>query len=498
MNLPKDQLSQLRQRLWMLTLVGVLAGVYLLSYRGFPISLDEVALFSTTESVVKYQEVKLVSLYHEYPVTGDLLLIDSPWQDAIHEPLLYVVAAPLYWLAFHLEPLGTMHVVWVFNIAVTIGIALVIFRAGIAWGYDEWPSLLAALMLGLGSMLFPYSQTFFREPLFALLTLLAFVLAVELRRSWQWRRIVVLLLVSGAALLTKSVAILAVPALAILLIPEITGYAQSRQFRNLALMVIVGTVILVGVGYFSGQLTPSSARFDADDIQGRVGDSELSYLLTVIGAYMVSPGRSLWATSPILLLAFPGAYVAWRRGNWRLALAPFVLLIAVTVGYGLTGWDWHGGRGWGTRYLLHVVPVMGLLLLPVMQALVNGQIPRGWRIAAGILFGFSLIVQLGGVLVSINKYYARASALFPDNPVGGFYDQGTWEVQYTQWYLHLREFNLADLDVAWNYVDAAWRGPLMGTIMILLALAFLGFFRQRPERCSIPGLLPLVVRFSAW
>jgi hypothetical protein len=216
---------------------------------------------------------------------------------------------------------------------VTIGIAVVFFRAGIAWGYGEVPSLMSALCLALGSMLFPFSQTFFREPLFALLTLLSFVFAIELRRTRNWRYAAALIVVGGAALLTKSVAILALPALVILLLPEFSGYSKRRLMGSLAVIVVIGVLIVVGVGLFAGQLTPDSDRFDAQDIQGRVGSSELSYLLTVIGAYLVSPGRSLWATSPILLLALPGAWLAFRQGKWRLSIAPFVLLIAVTLGY---------------------------------------------------------------------------------------------------------------------------------------------------------------------
>lgn len=471
--------------LFSLTLISLLAGVYVLTYRGFPISLDEVALFSSTESLVKYGEFNLVSLYHEYPVAGDLYLLETPWAEPVHEPLQTILAVPLYWLAQHIKPIGLLHTVWLFNIGVMIGIALVLYWGGVALGYSPAASWWTAVLLGVASMLLPYSQTFFREPLLAFFQLIVIVLAFKLRQRWRWRLAGVMGVIGLAAFVTKSVMLLTMPTLVLILFPDVKQTMQRSLLWRLVVIGGIGAVIVIAAGYLVTRVLPANYRFDYIGYEERVEQSNFAYARTVIGAYLFSPGRSLWATSPVLLLSFYGAWLAYRAGRLRLALAPFLLFLSVTLGYSVGGWDWHGGRGWGTRYLLHVIPIMGLLLLPVLHAYFEGKIARRWQLLVLMVIAFSVVVQLAGVLVPISQYYAALSAQFPDDPINAFYGRGTWDVRYTQWYVNLRALSLNDLDVAWSYADPFWRGPLVGGLLIGVGAALVWHYKRSREPLSV-------------
>ncbi|KAB2903060.1 MAG: hypothetical protein F9K27_14915 [Anaerolineae bacterium] len=440
-------------------LFSILLGGYWLTYRGMPLSGDELAMFSAAESLVKYDESRLYSVYYQYPGAGDI-----PWSQPVHEPMQIVLSIPLYWVAYHLDGVGMLHTVWALSALVTAATGVVIFWTGLTLNYRPMVSFVAALVVGLSTMLWPYTQTAFREPVAAFWVMLAFWLAFQLHKRWRWWQTGVLVLVCAAALLTKEIMFLAFPALMVVLWP---AHPTRRTLIIGTGTVLLGLIFIIAVFSLASETNFGSNRFDSRGYLGRIEGSSLDYFLTVMGAYLLSPGRSLWATSPILLLSLYGAWLAHREGNWRLALAPFVLLLTVTAGYGVGGWDWHGGLGWGTRYLIHVVPVMGLLLLPVLQHLSDGKIHRvGWFAGAALLI-FSVLIQLGGVLVPTQLAFDILLAEFPEKGARAFQDEATWNPQYTQWYLHLKNVDFDNLSIAWRYAKIGW---LAGGLFIALGL----------------------------
>jgi hypothetical protein len=140
---------------------------------------------------------------------------------------------------------------------------------------------------------------------------------------------------------------------------------------------------------------------------------------------------------------------------------------------------------------------MGLLLLPVFQNILEKKILRPWLILIAILVVFSILVQLGGVLVPLDTYYDAVSAAFPDNPVKAFYDQGTWQIEYTQAYIALKSFDPGELDVAWSFTAESWRGFLIGGLLLILGISIFGLGRRQkisPSwRWGFAGVLILLI-----
>jgi hypothetical protein len=118
---------------------------------------------------------------------------------------------------------------------------------------------------------------------------------------------------------------------------------------------------------------------------------------------LLSPGKSVFLYAPPLLLAFPGGFALWRRGERTIVLVIAGLFLSHLLLYARWG-QWPGGGVWGPRFLLPVVaPVMvlaaGLGILTPMQRL-------GLRLLtpALVLGGAGFVGNLGGVLLNFDTY----------------------------------------------------------------------------------------------
>jgi hypothetical protein len=437
-----------------LGLFCLLMGAYLFTYTGYPVSNDENALFSSAESLVKYGNMNIRSLYYQYPGSKT-----EPWSPPVHEPMQILVDAVLYKIAWEINGLGLMQTVWLSNILITALIGVVFYFTGLKLGYTRSVSLTAALMVGLGTMLWPYSQMHFRESLAAFWTLLLVFLSLRIRQGWGW--IALLFGVGLLSLLTKAVLILNLPMLVWLMLPQDTFTSRQKALRYGVVLLGITVSGLILMTVLSKLL--NNDRFDLTGYLTRTEGTSLKYALSVVGAFLFSPGRSLWAGSPILLASIYGTWRATRDGQTKLALAPWILLFSVTLAYAFGGWDWHGGQGWGTRYLLHVVPVMGLLLLPVIS---EGR----WKVPLAALMAFSILIQMAGLLVPLNTFYAEMAARFPGQELDAFYTKGVWSLTETPWYIHLKRFDLQQMPIALRFAEPAWAIPVACALLLGLGM----------------------------
>src|SRR5262249_34053231 len=123
-----------------------------------------------------------------------------------------------------------------------------------------------------------------------------------------------------------------------------------------------------------------------------------------LAGYSLSPGRSWWAFSPVLLLGIGGMIRLRRQRRWHEIVVPVLALGTFSLGYALLqSADWFGGLAWGPRYLLPVIPFLALLLLPLIDSL--PQTGRFAQIGVGILVALSVGIQLLGTLIPINDYF---------------------------------------------------------------------------------------------
>src|SRR5690606_15162395 len=165
-----------------LCLVVVLIAVYFFTYDGYAISRDEWFLFDAAESFARRGNFRLS---YEYDAVQPYALSDLPPPSTETEPLQPVLAAALLRVAGWVPEIGLAPAVWLCNNATPALTASAVYAYGLALGYRARVAVVAALAFGLGTIAWPYSLTFFREPLFALLALWSAVFVVVLRRGFE-------------------------------------------------------------------------------------------------------------------------------------------------------------------------------------------------------------------------------------------------------------------------------------------------------------------------
>jgi hypothetical protein len=93
---------------------------------------------------------------------------------------------------------------------------------------------------------------------------------------------------------------------------------------------------------------------------------------------LVSPGRGLFLYCPLVLLAFVGAWLAWKEkaGSIYLALAALPVLHWLLLA---SRENWWGGFSYGPRLFSDMFPVFFVFLIPVMKEIAGqGLLARKW------------------------------------------------------------------------------------------------------------------------
>ncbi len=270
----------------------------------------------------------------------------------------------------------------------------------------DW-ACVAAGLLGVGTLLWPYSKFGFNQPLAALfLTLTALFLARSVRAdrpgdgAWAaaWSGAF-----AGLALLTRhEMGLVGAFAAACLLVatrgrPDV----RWRLVPSFTLTFAAGVMswaalnaIRFGNPLDSGLLRDPTPGFASPVWQGLVG-------------LLLSPGASLFLYSPVILFAIPALWYLWRTDRptaWLLGV-PVVLL---TLLYAQLG-NWVGGRSYGGRYLVAVLPLC-CAALPPWIASRRGGVTR-WLIAA--VCAVSIVVQVPAVVVDFAKASVAWARQYP-------------------------------------------------------------------------------------
>lgn len=283
---------------------------------------------------------------------------------------------------------------------IAVGLAMLWTRQLGFRGSARW---LVGVGLGLGSLMWPYSRTFLSETLSATMLLGAATCVARHHRT------------RGAGSLWSAAALVGwschVHLLNLIAIPAFVGYAIAPLWAHRRRMAWVwGIALAVGVSGLLALGLSHAARFGSPIESGRYGlYSHFIVPSTELVALLLSPGRSLWLTSPILL----GALLGWRRFRSRVpAAAWFCLAIVMTrLVFVAARSDWWGGWAIGPRFL---VPVIPFALLPIAAAWDHGT----GRVRFGLLLllGLSVVLQAHLAQHSIFEWMLWLNTNTPKDP----------------------------------------------------------------------------------
>jgi hypothetical protein len=156
-----------------------------------------------------------------------------------------------------------------------------------------------------------------------------------------------------------------------------------RAFAS-AVFIVVGIALLGAYNW---------ARFGSPFNFGYPEGNLSVPFFTGLHAMFLSPGRSLFVYSPILILAIPGAWILFQR-DWLLTVLCLVVVLgyaAIVASWGPLGW----GLSWGMRLMTPTLPVLGFLTAFAIDRALRNK----WSIIAPVALGLiGLAIQIVALL----------------------------------------------------------------------------------------------------
>ncbi len=346
------------------------------------------------------------------------------------EPIQSVLGAGLVRLAL-LTGGGLVQTLFLLNILATALAGVCVFASVQALGYSDRTALVTALLFGVGTQAWPYTRTFFRDPLAMLFLAFAWLCALRLNQSVSGHsRIlsgvgIIIALLLG--ILTKNTVTVAIPALAILLVPFWKSLRQGRlphipRHIRLGIFLLVG-IALVGIIVFllkaRGPFARSSLSYYVQLLVFFIIAPHPHFLQAFLGP-LISPGKSLFLYSPILLFSLVAA-VNKRIETFAAWAYVLLLIVAQALFYDDL---WWGNVNWGLRFLAPAIPLLAIAAAPVLQRILD--LPKGW-VWIGILGVLSGLVQVIGISTPLGEYYQAMVSLTPQSTAV----QQAWDPGYS-------------------------------------------------------------------
>lgn len=474
--MPQMPLFTRRHAVIMLSIFALLAGVYWFTYSGTIFTTDERFLFDAVESLVRRQNTRLNLSLNFFPFK-EYTIGDQPFAPLADAEPMQIFAASLLFAAAEAVPgIGLVHAVWLLNVLVCAAGGAVFFLYARSLGYSERVGAAGAVMYGLGTIAWPYSKVFFREPL-AMVLLFSAALCLNVwrrrwgtARSWGWLGGFIVLYLM--ALLTKEAALLSIPIFVALAVPWVS-------WRRLGMILLIG---ILAVGFIAVALNivlnvVSVPRTYNPFVRLQTISGNAEIIGYAFLSYLVSPGRSIFTFSPVLLLGIPGVWLLMRARRWREALIPVLTVLTFAAGYAaLRNVHWFGGRSWGPRYMVPATIFAMLAVLPVLQALSRPDASRWARRGAAAIFGIGIWAQLNGVVLPQWAYadeVARRGVLE--------WADGTWNLIYTPIVISPQLWGQVPVDFAWLRVGTGglWLAVAAAVVAVGAAWALWHWLRQR-------------------
>lgn len=463
---------------------------YFVSYTGVIQSSDGLAMFSTAESIVRRGQLdsnQLIWMGNQqgnFAADGDLYS-----RKGLGMTLL---AIPLIWIARLSQSVGLVHTALLLNPIVTAVTGALVYRAGRRLAWSQPASVATALLFGLATLAWPYTQTFFSDPICAFGLFGAFYGLLSYAQTGSKRYLFLGGLAWGLAYLTRVANLITLPLYLVALYVAVmhgVGLAQRRRRSwsvMLALLVrrhwrpfvsFLVPVVLAGIL----SLWWNWARYDSIWETGYVETERFSAVWWFgVSGLLMGPARGLLWYSPALILAVPGAVWFWSYA--RRTLIFILLLFVIYVLFYGKWYMWHGGYSWGPRFMVPTLPFLALLTIPALDKwLVRGSAGILGQTAIVFLTLVSVAVQWLGILVPF-----RLVQDWLDAAVQPLFAPETFSrIGYSPLVLQWQFVHSENIHLAWYRSLRMDSGNLTILLILLLALLLVGFALYRqvvPQR----------------
>ncbi|MEZ4620525.1 MAG: hypothetical protein R2867_34145 [Caldilineaceae bacterium] len=473
---------------------GLLFAAYLFTYTGYIQSSDGLAMFATVENMVRHGAID----------SNQLLWMGIQQGSFGPDGILYsrkgigmgLLAYPFVWLALRWPGVGLVHAALLLNPLLTAWTGALVYRAGRRLGWQVGTACATALIFGLGTLAWPYTQTFFSDPVCGWGLFGALYGLLSYSQSGRKRYLMGSSLAWGIAYLTRTVNLVTLPVFVAALLVALhrrhgqpgrtivdrTFLQQLLQNHWRPLVSFFTPIVLSGLI----SLWWNYARYGSIWSSGYVeSEAFTAPWLFGIGGLLVGPARGFFWYSPILLFGLLG--IGWFRQHARwLATTVGLLSLIYLLLYG-KWYMWHGGYSWGPRFLVPLLPLLALFLGPAWDRVMRRAEWGGvGRLLTLILLAISVGVQLLGLAIPFGLVQEWLVATV--TPL--FAPETFTQLTYSPLLRQLDFITAAQIHFAWWRVWQAsghmdWQGfvlPLVGVVLSVGTL--LSYSRQSRDTRS--------------
>jgi hypothetical protein len=385
--------------------------------------------------------------------------------------LLSAAAVPFYYAAnfFSASPAVTVGL-FVNSLFISLT-AVIIFCICIEMRRSNKVAFATSLVYSVCSFVWPYSATFWVQPLQGLLLVSTtyFILLTSHRNhlflcDYILERKRKSFLFAGLAGLTLGLSVFAHPT-SLIFIPAFLAYSffsvMRHQKQNLILLILVLATVLFSAGLINYARYHSFTEFGYGYFSTLAAHNGWKGLIGLL----VSPGAGLIFYFPLAVLLPLGAKYMYKENKSLFYLSLYIIIANWiyfgTLSFGFEPASWSGGIAWGPRYLLPVVPFMLIVLGSIFQNIKKRVLLKS--IVLGLcIAGF--YVNLSGVLIWFQYglmygWTFEKLAAFPN-----YMNTMTWSPFYSPIVLQTKAL-LADYVSTIHpeqYVNTAWQWTSYG------------------------------------
>jgi hypothetical protein len=415
--------GKLQTRSTILTACALLAffvAVYSLFYSGTFLTDDEHILSARTLSFAFDDSFNISRVIGNSRVFEFSTSTDQRASEAANiEPGQALLGSLFVRLAILLH-IGRIQMLFLMNMWATALTALVVFITATKLKYSQKVGFILAGLFGFATIVFPYSRTYFRDPLAMLFLACAWMFARPIGQTGDEKQNIRSKLVlwlgfigfSIAGIWTKNTIALAIP---VLLLEIIIRKFIKRKFQItrttwIKVAIAAGFVMsLVLLWIFIVPRIPILARFSPGyyfSLISIIVAKPHPNLLQAITGPFISPGKSIFLFSPVLLFSL-WSLIFHFRSAWSAWL--YILLLVIFQGLFYDA-EWAGHVNWGLRYTLPAIPPLILAAAPTIDGLIKRFAGRALIILLAII---SICIQIMGAVVPIIKFFIEKSSAIP-------------------------------------------------------------------------------------
>jgi 4-amino-4-deoxy-L-arabinose transferase-like glycosyltransferase len=276
-----------------------------------------------------------------------------------------------------------------------VGIVFVFYHISRLLNYSQRTTLTAAILLGAGTMLWPYSHTPLSDTTLAFCFTAATYGLLVYRQNASSKGLLLTGVTLAIAVLCKVSSIAFLPVFAMLWYvstPDGLGYISRHTCKRVAAYVATPLLIagLIVLWY-------NNLRYGSPWTSGYHTDRNAGYgfntpFLTGLYGLILSTGKGFVFYNPVAILGivgFPAFLKRHRLVGWLVMSLTIVFLLLFSP-----WWAWHGDWSWGPRFLVPVAPLLMLPTLPILERICHAKCINGqcvWRVSIYAV----IIVSLG-------------------------------------------------------------------------------------------------------